>query len=125
MRIRHATRRAGATAVAAFAALVCACLAPTAGAAEPARRLLIDNDTLRVAEVTFEPGDAEARHTHATALVVFFVTPGRLENVRADGSVEQTGGSVGDVSYLPAGTTHLARNASQERVVVRVVALKK
>ena len=35
------------------------------------------------------------------------------------------GGKAGDVWFLPAGTTHFTRNASRERVVARVVVLKK
>lgn len=87
--------------------------------------MLIDNEAVRVVEVTFEAGDSEVRHTHDTPLVVFFVTPGTLENVRSDGGVERTGGASGDVWFVPAGTTHLARNVSPNRVVIRGVILKK
>ena len=38
----------------------------------------------------------------------------------SDGKVETVGGATGDVWYLPGGTTHLTRNPSSSRVVIRM-----
>jgi len=98
--------------------------AARATAAEPKRTVLLDNEAVRIAELVFEPGDSETLHTHETPVVVFFVTAGTIEDVRADGKVQPITGKIGDFVYLPKGTTHFARNTSKERVVCRAVVTK-
>lgn len=98
--------------------------APLALAGEPARTVLFENEKVRVAEIAFAPGDAEAEHTHTADLVVIALSPGGIESVGPDGSSGIMTPKAGDVAFLPKGSTHRARNAGKERVVLRVVFLK-
>jgi quercetin dioxygenase-like cupin family protein len=95
-----------------------------ARAAEPARRVLFENARVRVVEVAFEPGDAEAEHTHPTDLLVVAVTAGGIDSTGKEGTTERLVPNAGDVHFYPKGSTHTARNPGQGRVVLRAVFLK-
>jgi len=98
--------------------------AALAGAGEPSRSVLLENERVRVVEVAFEPGDVEPVHTHATDLLVVAVTPGGIESTAPDGAAQRLVPKAGDVHFYAKGSTHTARNTGQARVILRAVFLK-
>ncbi len=99
-------------------------LAPLTRAGEPARSVLLENEKVLVLEVAFAPGDAEPEHTHDLDIVVVALTPGGIESTAPDGVTLLLAPKAGDVHFFPKGSTHRARNAGKERVVLRAVLLK-
>lgn len=99
-------------------------LATAAPAGAPAWRQVLDNERLSVEEVTFAPGDEEREHTHKADVLIVAIGSGVIESTTPDGKVTRLGEKPGDVLFLPKGSTHSARSASSQPVLLRVIVLK-
>lgn len=84
--------------------------------------LLFENERVRVMQVTFQPGDKIAMHSHPDH-VTTFVTEGTLMLTYPDGSTKEISGKPGDSFWIPA-EAHAAENTGTTEVRGIVVELK-
>ena len=100
--------------------------APQAGAkmTAPAVKVLLENDQVRVREVTFAPGSGDT-HTHPWAHVGVILTKGQLAFADAGKPEEVVSFEAGSVGFREAKVTHLARNPGKEPMKVIEVEVKK
>lgn len=85
-------------------------------------KLVFENERVRVMEVSFQPGDKIAMHSHPDH-VTTFVTEGTLKLFYPDGSTKDISGKPGDSFWIPA-ETHAAENIGTTEVRGIVVELK-
>jgi quercetin dioxygenase-like cupin family protein len=85
-------------------------------------KLLMENDRVRVMEVTFQPGQKIAEHTHPDHFV-YVVEGGTLKISKPDGSSSDAVVKAGDVLWIPA-ETHWATNTGTTKVRLVVNELK-
>ena len=69
------------------------------------RTTLLDNDTVRVVRVVFEPGGKEPTHAHPNDLVTVQLTPAAV-GIRIDGRQTTRRRAVGFVQFLERNETH-------------------
>lgn len=83
-----------------------AAAAPAAKSGEPraVQKVLIDNDKVRVFEITFRPGEQSAPNVKRPARVVRALAGGTLTVVYVDGKTEQRTFKTGEVKYFDAET---------------------
>ena len=100
--------------------------APQAGGtmAPPAVKVLLENDQVRVREVTFAPGSGDT-HTHPWAHVGVILTKGQLAFADSGKPEEVVNFDAGSVGFREAKVTHLARNPGKEPMKVIEVEIKK
>lgn len=101
--------------------LVAAAQDPTAVAPGVYKQTL-DNERVRVFEVTFKKGASAAMHSHPDHLA-YIVTGGTLELTLADGTRQVVEGKPGETFFLPA-QAHSTRNIGNSTVRVVVTELK-
>lgn len=70
---------------------------------------LLDNDRVRVSEITFNPGDKAAMHTHPYPHVVYILEEGQLTITHPDGTSTVVDAKAGDALWMDA-ETHEAVN---------------
>lgn len=70
-------------------------------AAPKQTRVLVDNDRVRIIEVTNQKGDRIPMHTHPDS-VVHVIKAGRIIWTLEDGSTRQTRGKDGETLFRPA-----------------------
>ena len=104
--------------------------APAAGAAQagqkmtpPAVKVLLENDQVRVREVTFAPGSGDT-HTHEWAHVGVILTKGQLAFADKGKPEEVVSFEAGSAGFREAKVTHLARNPGKETMKVIEVEIK-
>jgi beta-alanine degradation protein BauB len=109
--------------------------APTAGAVAPttvaqgaampapAIKVLLENDQVRVREVTFAPGAGDT-HTHEWAHVGVILTKGQLAFADAGKPEEVVSFEAGSAGFREAKITHLARNPGKTPMKVIEVEVK-
>ena len=85
-------------------------------------KILVDNDKVRVNEVTYVPG-ASSGMLERGPRVARALTNGTLEKVYADGKKEKISWKVGQVRYSPKETFD-QKNAGKAPVTLYVVTLK-
>lgn len=105
----------GAIAVAVLTAALSAAQAPD-------RTTILDNATVAVTRVHFDPGSREDTHTHAFALLIVQLTNG--EATVTDREMLRVGHRAGEVWFIPAGTPHAASNRSNAAIDMLAVAIK-
>lgn len=116
------------TRVAAAALTLLAALPLAATAQEPAivgptiYKQTLDNERVRVFEVTFKKGATVAMHSHPDH-VAYVVTGGKLEMTLADGTKHLIEATPGQTIFLPA-EAHSTRNVGSGTVRVIVTELK-
>lgn len=71
-------------------------------------KVLIDNDQVRVVEVTIKPGEKLAMHSHP-AHVVYELTTGKVRSTTPDGKTVDLDFKAGDASFHEA-RTHAVEN---------------
>lgn len=114
--------------VAAAALTLLAALPLAAAAQEPAvvgptiYKQTLDNERVRVFEVTFKKGAEIAMHSHPDH-AVYVVTGGKLEITLADGAKNVIDAKAGETFFLPA-QAHSARNAGNGTIRLTVTELK-
>ena len=102
--------------------------APIAAAAQdampkPAVKVLLENDKVRVREVTFAPGSGDT-HTHPWAHVGVILTKGQLAFADTGKPEEVVDFEAGSVGFREAKVTHLARNPGKTPMKVIEVEVK-
>jgi quercetin dioxygenase-like cupin family protein len=104
--------------------------APAAGAAQagqtmtpPAVKVLLENDQVRVREVTFAPGSGDT-HTHEWAHVGVILTKGQLAFADKGKPEEVVSFEAGSAGFREAKVTHLARNPGTATMKVIEVEIK-
>jgi beta-alanine degradation protein BauB len=85
-------------------------------------RLLLDNERVRVMEVTFKPGQKIASHSHPDHCM-YVAEAGKLRISKPDGSSSEVELQLGQVVWVPA-ETHWAENIGQTTVRIVVHELK-
>jgi quercetin dioxygenase-like cupin family protein len=91
---------------------------------EPHVKVLLENDQVRVREVTFAPGSGDT-HTHQWAHVGVILTKGQLAFADAGAKAEDTVTfEAGSVGFREAKVTHLARNPGKTEMKVIEVEVK-
>ena len=103
---------------------------PAAGPAQagqamtpPAVKVLLENDQVRVREVTFAPGSGDT-HTHEWAHVGVILTKGQLAFADKGKPEEVVSFEAGSAGFREARVTHLARNPGKETMKVIEVEIK-
>lgn len=96
-----------------------------AGAGKYAMQVVLENDRVRVREVTFPPGVLDTgMHTHEYAHVGVILTEGQLRFTEKDGSKETASFSSGSVGFRAANATHMVANPGTKPMRVIEVELK-
>jgi quercetin dioxygenase-like cupin family protein/uncharacterized damage-inducible protein DinB len=97
-------------------------LAPVALAAQDAvavapsiYKVLLDDERVRVMEMTFKPGAEMGPHTHLES-VVHCTSAGKLRVTYADGKVEELDLKVGQTLRMPADPAHSTKNVGRTTV---------
>ena len=83
---------------------------------------LLENDRVRILEVTFAPGDSIAMHSHPDH-AVYTVTGGTLRVTTSDGKTMVADLKAGDPIWFPA-VIHAAKNIGATSLKLVVVELK-
>ncbi|WP_019466600.1 cupin domain-containing protein [Dyella japonica] len=111
------------------AALACACLCGGAAYAQDMvkvapnnTKVLLENDQVRVIEVTVKPGETIPMHSHP-ANVVYFVTGGKTKTTTADGKVTDTDHKAGEALWSEP-ITHSNKNMGTLTTKALVIELK-
>jgi beta-alanine degradation protein BauB len=97
--------------------------AAPASMAKPGVRVLLENDQVRVREVTFAPGSGDT-HTHPWAHVGVILTKGQLAFADAGKPEEVVNFEAGSAGFREAKVTHLARNPGTTTMKVIEVEVK-
>lgn len=107
------------------AAAAAAAPAAQSGAKMPAPgvKVLLENEQVRVREVTFAPGSGDT-HTHEWAHVGVILTKGQLAFADAGKAEETVSFEAGSVGFREAKVTHLARNPGKTPMKVIEVEVK-
>src|SRR5689334_12289523 len=84
---------------------------------------VFDNDRVRVSEITFNPGDKAAMHTHAYPHVVYVIEGGQLTLSHPDGTSAVVNAKAGDVIWMGP-ETHEAVNTGTTRLRATVTEIK-
>lgn len=85
-------------------------------------KLVHDSDRVRVMQVTFQPGEKIAEHSHPDHFV-YVLDAGNLQITKSDGTVTDAVLKVGDVIWIDA-ETHSAVNTGSTPVKLLVTELK-
>jgi quercetin dioxygenase-like cupin family protein len=83
---------------------------------------ILENDRVRMMEVTFAPGDSIAMHAHPDH-AVYAVTGGKLRVTTSDGKMMVADLKAGDPLWMPA-VLHAAKNIGTTPLKLLVVELK-
>ena len=88
-------------------------------------RVKIDNDAVRVLNVTDQPHTPSALHRHELNRVMIYLTSGDLTVRYQDGRVEEQHWKAGQVAWSPAGGMHISENVGPTPLHIIEVELKK
>ena len=95
---------------------------PVKAAQNVYKKVLLDNDQVRVLQVEFAPGEIAAWHQHPNH-VIYALTDGKLEITDKGKPANVLDIKAGDTMYLPA-VTHMAKNIGTTTVKLVVTELK-
>jgi beta-alanine degradation protein BauB len=95
---------------------------PVKAASNVYKKVLLDNDQVRVLQVEFAPGEVAPWHWHPNH-VIYALTGGKLEITDKDKPANVLDIKPGDTMYLPA-VTHMAKNIGTTTVKLVVTELK-
>ena len=90
---------------------------------KPGVKVLLENEQVRVREVTFTPGSGDT-HTHQWAHVGVILTKGQLAFADAGKPEEVVDFEAGSAGFREAKVTHLARNPGKTTMKVIEVEVK-
>jgi quercetin dioxygenase-like cupin family protein len=105
------------------ACLVSAMLIAQATAEPITRLLLLENDTVMVARLSFPAGTGEQVHTHPFSAAVVYLTPAEVET-RIGTAATTARRKPGEVDFIAADMPHAATNVGHEPFDVVTIALK-
>jgi beta-alanine degradation protein BauB len=103
-------------------------VAGTARAQDPLKvgpkiyKKILENDRVRMLEVTFAPGDSIGMHSHPDH-AVYAITGGKLRVTTSDGKTQVADLKAGDPIWFPA-IIHGAKNIGATKLKLLVVELK-
>ncbi len=83
-------------------------------------KVLLENDDVKVLEVTFAPGQGDNMHDHGV-ITFYVVKGGKLQATLPDGTVRENKAPDGFVGHRNARTTHQMKNMSNDTVKVIIV----
>ncbi|MDX1500791.1 MAG: cupin domain-containing protein [Thermoanaerobaculia bacterium] len=86
-------------------------------AAEPARRVVLEDDSWRMVEITYPPGSESGVHEHPWPRTVYVLEGGTLELIGEDGAVRTVAVSAGD-AQARGPERHRVRNPGETAVRV-------
>ena len=86
------------------------------------KKVLVDNEKVRVIEVEFAPGETAEWHSHPNH-VVYVLTNGKMELTDKGKAAVVVEFKAGDAMYIPA-VTHMAKNIGTTPMRVVVTELK-
>lgn len=86
--------------------------------------VLLDNETTRISEWVFQPGEQTGWHFHDWDYVTVQQSGGCLEISAADGTVRMVDYSPGVTNFRKAPIEHIAKNVSDEIVKVLEIEYK-
>lgn len=92
-------------------------------AADP--RVKIENDSVRVLDVTDEPHHPSGLHRHEANRVMIYLTSGDLDVRYQDGHTDKQHWKAGQVAWSPAGGMHVSENVGGKPLHIIEVELKK
>jgi beta-alanine degradation protein BauB len=95
---------------------------PVKAASNVYKKVLLENDQVRVLQVEFAPGEVAPWHWHPNH-VVYALTGGKLQITDKDKPASVLDIKPGDTMYLPA-VTHMAKNIGTTTVKLVVTELK-
>ncbi|MDP4221445.1 MAG: cupin domain-containing protein [Bacteroidota bacterium] len=95
---------------------------PVSAASNVYKKVLLDNDKVRVIEVEFAPGEVTAWHHHPNH-VVYALTDGKIEITDKGKPAFVADIKAGTAMYLPA-VTHMAKNIGTTTVKLVVTEIK-
>ena len=72
-------------------------------------KVLLDNEEVKVTEVTFKPGQGDEMHQHGV-MSIYGITGGKLQNTSPDGTVREMEVADGFVGHRNTVTTHQMKN---------------
>ncbi|MGH2574094.1 MAG: cupin domain-containing protein [Ignavibacteria bacterium] len=87
------------------------------------KKVLLENDRVRVMDVVFAPGKSMPTHSHPAPHFVYVTAGGKLRITNQDGSSSEAELNVGDVLWMEP-VTHSAVNYGDTEVKLIVVELK-
>ena len=87
-------------------------------------KVLLDNDEVKVTEVTFKPGQGDEMHQHGV-MSIYGIKGGILQNTSPDGTVREMEVADGFVGHRNTVTTHQMKNIGDTTVKVILVEHKK
>jgi quercetin dioxygenase-like cupin family protein len=87
-------------------------------------RILFENDTVRVWEISLEAGEHLPVHYHALPYLVVTIEAAHVRVIEHDGRVYDPADVPGDVTFREAGQIHELQNISTSRYVNRVIEFK-
>jgi hypothetical protein len=87
------------------------------------QKVLIDNDKVRVLEVTYKPGD-ESASVARPYRIARFLKGGTLQRTYADGKVEKYERKTGEVREAGPDAPYKIKNIGKTEVVIYVVGVK-
>ena len=87
-------------------------------------KVLLENDEVKVTEVTFKPGQGDEMHQHGV-MSIYGITGGKLQNTSPDGTVREMEVADGFVGHRNTVTTHQMKNIGDTTVKVILVEHKK
>lgn len=94
-------------------------LATTAG---KDAKVLLDNEKVRVLELTIAPGDSTGMHSHGDN-IVYYITGGKAVQTMADGTTKERNTKPGEALWSGP-VTHDTKNVGKAAVKVLIVELK-
>ena len=86
------------------------------------KKVLVENDQVRVVQIEFAPGESTAWHSHPNH-VIYALTDGKLEITDKDKPANVIDVKAGDAMFMPA-VTHMAKNVGTTTVKLVVTELK-
>jgi quercetin dioxygenase-like cupin family protein len=95
---------------------------PTKAASNVYKKVVLENDQVRVLQVEFAPGETAPWHQHPDH-VVYALTAGKLEITDKGKPANVVDLKAGDAVYMPA-VTHMAKNIGTSTVKLVVTELK-
>jgi hypothetical protein len=88
-------------------------------------KVLLENDKVRVQEVSYKPGEENTSVASSTSRVIRSLKGGTLMRTYADGKTEKTEWKTGEVKFLESSkVAYTAKNVGKTNVELYVVILK-
>jgi quercetin dioxygenase-like cupin family protein len=107
-------------------ALILLCCAGAVGAADPVPRSVpLENDFVKVIDVTSQPRQKTRMHEHKINRVMIYLNAGRQHFEWQDGKPSELKWQAGQALWSPAGGMHIAEITSDQPVRIIEIELKK